>query len=168
MFTTLRIILYTICVNIIQICFGSGIVSLMGSGGATILEHMTDLHVHALHLIWQLSNIPRQKYMEYDRLKDTCTGCDNVYNTEDDILHDMWKHHVTGFFFYLCGVWFVTSFFFNLVHMASISNTKSRWYVRGQARSHPLKVMLVIKNLIYDKTHKFTRKSSFWFKVIWV
>ena len=47
-------------------------------------------------------------HMEHDRLKDTCTGCVNVYNTEDDILHHMRKYHVTVVFnLYL--VWLATS-----------------------------------------------------------
>ena len=32
--------------------------------------------------------------MEYEKVKDTCTGCGNVYSTKDDILHHMLKHHL--------------------------------------------------------------------------
>ena len=47
-------------------------------------------------------------HMEHDRLKDTCMGYVNVYNTNDDTLHHICKYHVTV----VCNlylVWLATS-----------------------------------------------------------
>ena len=111
MSTTPWITLYTMRVNIMQIVLSLCLVWLMSSGRSTILEDMTAAHVHALHRMWQrlqLSNIPHHKHMEYVRLKDTCTVCWNVYNTQDNILHHMCKHNVTVVF-NLCVLWLTTS-----------------------------------------------------------
>ena len=83
----------------------------MPSGRATILEHMTGLHGHALHWMWQrlqLSQILCLEHMEHDRLTDTCTGCGDVFNTKDDILHHACTHHVSCFF-YMFLVWLMPS-----------------------------------------------------------
>ena len=74
-------------------------------------SHHLGTHAHALLDMCQkfyLSKIPHHKHIEHDRLKDTCTGCGNVYNTEDDMLHHMCKHHMTPVFS-LCLVWIATS-----------------------------------------------------------
>ena len=53
MYTAPRLTLYIMHVNIMQIGFGLFLVWLMPSDRATILEHMTAAHVHALHWMWQ-------------------------------------------------------------------------------------------------------------------
>ena len=80
------------CVNIIEICFGLCLVWIMPRGRATILEHIKAAHVqcNALHWMWQghqQSKFSCHNHMEHDRLKDVCTGCGDVYNTMDHIVH---------------------------------------------------------------------------------
>ena len=53
MSTTLRITSYTVSLNIMQIGFGLYLAWRMPSGRATICEHMTATHVHALHWMCQ-------------------------------------------------------------------------------------------------------------------
>ena len=53
MSTTPRSTSYTMCLNIMQIGSGLYLVWRMPSGRATILEHMTATHVHALHWMCQ-------------------------------------------------------------------------------------------------------------------
>ena len=78
------------------LAFDLCLVWLVLSGQATILEHTTTAHVHALCWMWQhvqLSQIPRHTHMEHDRLTDICTECGDVYNTKAYIEHHVWKHH---------------------------------------------------------------------------
>ena len=72
MSTTPRMTSYTICVNIMWLLF----------------------------LTCTLCGSP-QAYA-YDRLKDACTGCGDVYNTKAHILHHVFKHHANLFWSVPC------------------------------------------------------------------
>ena len=56
MTTKPRLTVHTMCVSIMQTCFGLCLVCIMPSGRATILKHMTAAHVHALHWMCTLAN----------------------------------------------------------------------------------------------------------------
>ena len=114
MSTTRKFTSYTMCVNIIEICFGSVLCVDNAQGQShkswnTLKQRM--YNIHALHWMWQghqQSKCSCYNHMEYIRLQDVSTGCGDVYKTMDHIVHPNDKHHANCFKSVLCvanGQW---------------------------------------------------------------